>query len=211
MANVDTRLQNLLLDIEYEENNSRFKPTQASVISVDLRTESPLLNLESEDNTRCKPTSSSSLSAAGSSFEVDLTVSENDNYVSDVNNKSPFDHQLNVESEDNARCKSTSCSSSSASGSSVEVDLTISDTEDYASNINNKSTSDHHLDCPMSMDTDVIDLVSPSPRLKTRYISKCQGNVELVNIIDLSDSDMEITPEQAQKARDLRLFLARVR
>ncbi|XP_010693538.2 single-strand DNA endonuclease 1 isoform X1 [Beta vulgaris subsp. vulgaris] len=211
VANVDTRLQNLLLDIEYEENNSRFKPTQASVISVDLRTESPLLNLESEDNTRCKPTSSSSLSAAGSSFEVDLTVSENDNYVSNINDKSPFDHQLNVESEDNARCKSTSCSSSSASGSSVEVDLTISDTEDYARNINNRSTSDDHLDCPMSMDTDVIDLISPSPRLKTRYISKCQGNVELVNIIDLSDSDMEITPEQAQKARDLRLSLARIR
>ncbi|GMI75517.1 hypothetical protein like AT3G48900 [Hibiscus trionum] len=59
---------------------------------------------------------------------------------------------------------------------------------------------------------EVIDLLSPSPLVPSRNVSRCaQMNDQHISIIDLSDSETEKSPEHARKARDLRLFLASIR
>ncbi|XP_021842362.2 single-strand DNA endonuclease 1 isoform X1 [Spinacia oleracea] len=314
VANVDAKLQSLLLDIESEDNkrfnnptskhnnnndnnnNSRPKKSEEEVSRTtdNSRTENPLIEIDSEDNATYKLTSCYSTSESGSSIE-DLTVSDkflyeeyDSNIVIDVPTSMEVSrtgndpcvelpiHQhtglrteiplIEIDCEDNAATyKLTSCYSTSISGSSIE-DLTVSDKfldEEYDSNIvidvptsmevsrtgndpcvelptrglrtenplieidfeDNASykltVSDKFLDeeydsnividVPTSMETDVIDLLSPSPLLRTRYVSKCQTIVEQVSVIDLSDSEMEISPDHARKARELRLFLSSIR
>lgn len=51
-----------------------------------------------------------------------------------------------------------------------------------------------------AFDFDFIDLVSPSPAIRGR-----------VDVICLSDSETETSPEHERKARDLRLFLSSIR
>ncbi|XP_074291266.1 single-strand DNA endonuclease 1 isoform X2 [Silene latifolia] len=123
---------------------------------------------------------------------------------------------LEIESDSNARRENSlrnSRQDSDSTHSSSVVDLTVSDmffNEECESKIVNGS-EDYQPDPPNVVAMDIVDLLSPSPEVKLRYVSKCQGNTELVNVIDLSDSDMEISPEHARKARDLRLFLASIR
>ncbi|XP_021730106.1 flap endonuclease GEN-like 2 [Chenopodium quinoa] len=204
MAKVDAKLQSLLLDIESKDN--------AGSKSI-------------SDHNSCKPKRSEDIASggglwAGSDPAHSMGGSCVELLIHQLNTVGNVDHRtesplIDVDSEDNARYKLTSCNSSSTSVSSIE-DLTISETildEEYESNIVNNNTSvDHQSDRPTSMETDVIDLLSPSPVPMTRYVSKCQGNVELVNVIDLSDSsDMEISPDHAQKAQELRQFLSSIR
>ncbi|KAI8564779.1 hypothetical protein RHMOL_Rhmol03G0208700 [Rhododendron molle] len=60
--------------------------------------------------------------------------------------------------------------------------------------------------------TEVIDLLSPSPSVPSRMVSKCQrASVDCIEMIDLSESEIEASPEHAKKARELRLFLASIR
>ncbi|KAM7504738.1 hypothetical protein LguiB_003642 [Lonicera macranthoides] len=61
---------------------------------------------------------------------------------------------------------------------------------------------------------EVIDLLSPSPPTHARYVSKCaesDNSVQCVDVIDLSESETELSPDHAKKARELRLFLASIR
>ncbi|KAG7013227.1 Flap endonuclease GEN-like 2 [Cucurbita argyrosperma subsp. argyrosperma] len=56
---------------------------------------------------------------------------------------------------------------------------------------------------------EVINLLSPSPAIQTRKVSKFrQGNCEKIDVIDLSDTENDQSPEHERKARELRLFLA---
>ncbi|KAK8690365.1 hypothetical protein V6N13_073899 [Hibiscus sabdariffa] len=58
---------------------------------------------------------------------------------------------------------------------------------------------------------EVIDLLSPSPLVHSRNVSRrAQMNNQHISIIDLSDSETEKSPEHARKARELRLFLASI-
>lgn len=60
---------------------------------------------------------------------------------------------------------------------------------------------------------EVIDLLSPSP-LKPSHntSSKChQSSDQHVEVINLSDSENDMSPEHKQKAKELRLFLASIR
>ncbi|GMP24415.1 hypothetical protein CsSME_00001689 [Camellia sinensis var. sinensis] len=59
---------------------------------------------------------------------------------------------------------------------------------------------------------EVIDLLSPSPPVHGRIVSRCQqANVECIDMIDLSESETEASPEHTRKARELRLFLDSIR
>lgn len=64
---------------------------------------------------------------------------------------------------------------------------------------------------PSSSETEVIDLTSPLP-IRDGSISKHGGgNVECVDIIDLSESENESSPDHVRKARELRLFIASIK
>ncbi|GLT32820.1 hypothetical protein SLA2020_074590 [Shorea laevis] len=65
--------------------------------------------------------------------------------------------------------------------------------------------------CPSVQKDEVIDLLSPSP-VHSRYASRFpEVNDQKINVIDLSDSEMDISPKHERKARELRSFLAKIR
>ncbi|CAN1264862.1 Single-strand DNA endonuclease 1, partial [Linum perenne] len=65
--------------------------------------------------------------------------------------------------------------------------------------------------------TEFIDLSTPATLLpsRSRTVSTCQNEVDdrdiVIPVIDLSDSDIERSPEHLRKARDLRLFIASIK
>lgn len=68
---------------------------------------------------------------------------------------------------------------------------------------------------PMAVRTsgiEFVDLLSPSPAICTRPVSKCREVCqEQIDVIDLSESENDVSPEHARKARELRLFIAHIR
>ncbi|GLT83317.1 hypothetical protein SLE2022_016120 [Rubroshorea leprosula] len=65
--------------------------------------------------------------------------------------------------------------------------------------------------CPSVQKDEVIDLLSPSP-VHSRYASRFpEVNDQKINVIDLSDSKVDISLEHERKARELRSFLAKIR
>ncbi|XAR66208.1 Spleen exonuclease [Bertholletia excelsa] len=75
-----------------------------------------------------------------------------------------------------------------------------------------KTASNCHPTSSSAETVEVIDLLSPSPHVPGCRVPKCQqGEVECIDIIDLSDSETEASPEHARKARELRLFLSSIR
>ncbi|KAA3455839.1 flap endonuclease GEN-like 2 [Gossypium australe] len=59
---------------------------------------------------------------------------------------------------------------------------------------------------------EVIDLLSPSPQVQSRVVSRCtQMNDQHITIIDLSESKNKRSPKHVRKARVLRPFLASIR
>ncbi|PSS33088.1 Flap endonuclease GEN-like [Actinidia chinensis var. chinensis] len=102
-------------------------------------------------------------------------------------------------------------------------------------NIEKNPTSDCYTINPSVAAMEVIDLLSPSPPARSRMVSKCQqANVECIEMIELSESETEASPEHTRKveciemselreseteaspehtrkARELRSFLASIR
>ncbi|KAL2967352.1 hypothetical protein AAZX31_16G171500 [Glycine max] len=59
---------------------------------------------------------------------------------------------------------------------------------------------------------EIIDLLSPSPPKKSNLFSKCQQSSDQhIEVINLSDSENDMSVEHKQKAKELRLFLASIR
>lgn len=73
---------------------------------------------------------------------------------------------------------------------------------------------------------EVIDLLSPSPPMRVRNVTKCQeanvphipdvakcqeAKVPCVEFIDLSDTENDVSPAHTVKARELRVFLNSIR
>lgn len=59
---------------------------------------------------------------------------------------------------------------------------------------------------------EVIDLLSPSPAIRHPTVTKCKHfGYQHIDVIDLSESDAEVSPEHEKKARELRQFIANVR
>ncbi|KAK4385006.1 Flap endonuclease GEN-like 2 [Sesamum angolense] len=71
------------------------------------------------------------------------------------------------------------------------------------------SASGFYSTASASLETEIIDLVSPPPRVHTHEVLKCQ-EVRNIDVIELSDTD-DASPEHARKARELRLFMASIR
>lgn len=59
--------------------------------------------------------------------------------------------------------------------------------------------------------SEIIDLSSPSPMCNRNVSRNVEMNYQHSNVLNLSDSETERSPEHEKKARDLRLFLARIR
>ncbi|XP_075648041.1 single-strand DNA endonuclease 1 isoform X1 [Castanea sativa] len=90
-----------------------------------------------------------------------------------------------------------------------EVDLTNQDLR-----LDPKSSDD--VSCnevgPSTAKSEVIDLLSPSPPRQSRIVSKFpKSNGQCIDVIDLSESETDVSPEHERKARELRLFLASIR
>ncbi|XP_035550848.1 single-strand DNA endonuclease 1 isoform X1 [Juglans regia] len=65
---------------------------------------------------------------------------------------------------------------------------------------------------PSTTKSEVIDLLSPSPLRQPRAVSKfTQSNGQGIDVIDLSESETDVSPEHEKKARELRLFLASIK
>ncbi|XP_030933931.1 flap endonuclease GEN-like 2 isoform X2 [Quercus lobata] len=65
---------------------------------------------------------------------------------------------------------------------------------------------------PSTAKSEVIDLLSPSPPRQSRIVSKFpKSNGQCIDVIDLSESETDVSPEHKRKARELRLFLASIR
>ncbi|RDY02709.1 Flap endonuclease GEN-like 2, partial [Mucuna pruriens] len=59
---------------------------------------------------------------------------------------------------------------------------------------------------------EIIDLLSPSPPKKSIFSSKCQQSSDQhIEVINLSDSENDMSIEHKQKAKELRLFLTSIR
>lgn len=60
--------------------------------------------------------------------------------------------------------------------------------------------------------SEVIDLLSPSPVRQPRAVSKfTQSNGKGIDVIDLAESETDVSPDHETKARELRLFLANIK
>ncbi|XP_011076188.1 flap endonuclease GEN-like 2 isoform X2 [Sesamum indicum] len=84
----------------------------------------------------------------------------------------------------------------------------ISRKDNGSSNVGS-SGSGYYSTASASLETEIIDLVSPPPRVHSHEVLKCQ-EVRNIDVIELSDTD-DASPEHARKARELRLFMASVR
>ncbi|XP_071929516.1 single-strand DNA endonuclease 1-like [Coffea arabica] len=63
---------------------------------------------------------------------------------------------------------------------------------------------------PSPRGTEVINLMSPLP-VSAPSSTRQGANVECIDLIELSESETEISPDHARKARDLRLFIASIK
>ncbi|KAJ4950315.1 hypothetical protein NE237_027147 [Protea cynaroides] len=70
----------------------------------------------------------------------------------------------------------------------------------------------HHPIAPRSDEAEIINLLSPSPGVPASKVVKNQQEIARhVDLIDLSESETESSPEHARKARELRLFIASIK
>ncbi|XP_011048698.1 PREDICTED: flap endonuclease GEN-like 2 isoform X3 [Populus euphratica] len=113
---------------------------------------------------------------------------------------------LDIESGSN-----TACSTSLSSKAATSEDMTTSTAA------NHTKLDPHNAVCRAALSTEtgqyeIIDLWSPSPVARTHTVSRCQRvNDQHSEVIDLSESENEMSPEHARKARALRLFIASMR
>ncbi|CAM8909028.1 unnamed protein product [Rhodiola kirilowii] len=96
-------------------------------------------------------------------------------------------------------------------------------TEKQTSNSGNSYNSTIHFHAsPCGLKTEVIDLLSPSPPIRPRKISQgkevatkphdpIDRTAQQIDVIDLSDTELDASPEYLRKARELRSFIASIR
>ncbi|CAK7337260.1 unnamed protein product [Dovyalis caffra] len=120
---------------------------------------------------------------------------------------------LDIESGSN-----TACGTSLSSKSAISEDRITATTVNFAKqDPPNPESESNPAVCRVAVPSDasvheVIDLLSPSPVIQTRTVSRCQRvNDQHTDVIDLSESENERSPEHLRKARELRLFLASIR
>ncbi|KAI3458169.1 hypothetical protein Pfo_014832 [Paulownia fortunei] len=80
--------------------------------------------------------------------------------------------------------------------------------EGEESNNRGSSSSGCNSTASRSLETEIIDLISP-PRVHVHGVSKCQ-EARCIDVIELSDTDNDVSPEHSRKVRELRLFIANI-
>ncbi|XP_073118442.1 single-strand DNA endonuclease 1 isoform X2 [Henckelia pumila] len=72
-----------------------------------------------------------------------------------------------------------------------------------------RSSSDSYATGLSFPEKEINDLMSSSPSVLARGVSEYR-DVKCVDVVELSESDNDVSPEHARKARELRLFIARI-
>lgn len=91
----------------------------------------------------------------------------------------------------------------------TEVDLT---NQDMFLDPKSSANCNDDLSCYQVGKSEVIDLLSPPPPRQHHTVSKFpQSYCQDIDVIDLSESETDMSPEHERKARELRLFLASIR
>lgn len=226
LANVDLKLQELLLEIESKDNarmghsSCRSTSTLGSCSQNGHMLSGTFLDEQCKSKVTYEPTRNCH-SCSPTTMEMDVIdllspiPGKSDDKASMTNvDLKPQELLPEFESEDKLRRRHSLCSAPT-SGSSSKNDSTMLSTvldEQDEGKITEEASSDFQSGPPPTSEVDMIDLLSPSPEPRALYVSKCQGNVEQVSVIDLSDSDVDMmSPDHAQKARELRVFLASIR
>lgn len=226
LAKVDLKLQELLLEIE-SKDNARIGHSSCPSTSIlgscgqnDHMLSGTFLDEQCESKVTYGPTRNCH-SGSPTTMEMDVIdllsprpeKSEDKASMTNVDLK-PQELLLEFESEDKLRRGHSLCSAPTSGRSSKNDSMmlsTVLDEQDEGK-ITEEASRDFQSDAPPTGEVDMIDLLSPSPEPMARHVSKCQGNAEQVSVIDLSDSDVEMmSPDHAQKARELRVFLASIR
>ncbi|XP_043714214.1 single-strand DNA endonuclease 1 [Telopea speciosissima] len=79
------------------------------------------------------------------------------------------------------------------------------------SNVISSVTLHHPVD-PISAEAEVVNLLSPAPDVSVSKVLKNQQvSGRHIDVLDLSESETEASPEHARKARELRLFIASIK
>uniref|UniRef100_A0A5B7A2B2 Single-strand DNA endonuclease 1 n=1 Tax=Davidia involucrata TaxID=16924 RepID=A0A5B7A2B2_DAVIN len=188
----------------HRKPRQKISENSASMNDIDQKLQELLLDIELKSSSIQK----TSLSTGA--------MSENTSSVTAVdlmNQESLLDTESKSSVERNA---ATGCCST---GSSV-IDAEVIDLMNQESFLDTESKSSVERNAAIGccstgssvVEAEVIDLLSPSPPMHAHNVSKCQqANVKCIDVIDLSESETDISPEHARKARELRLFLASIR
>lgn len=91
----------------------------------------------------------------------------------------------------------------------LNTELESSSREGEVSN-GGSSSSGCYATASRALETEIIDLISPPPRVHTREVSKFQ-EARSIDVIELSDTDNDVSPAHARKVRELRLFISNIR
>lgn len=94
----------------------------------------------------------------------------------------------------------------------VDVDVVDSELESGSREGEVNDGGNHPGSTTASRAPEIVDLISPPPPVQSRQVSRfketrCMG----MDVIELSDSDNDGSPEHATKMRELRLYIAHIR
>ncbi|KAK9143435.1 hypothetical protein Syun_012835 [Stephania yunnanensis] len=74
------------------------------------------------------------------------------------------------------------------------------------------STAIFHEPVRCSNDLEVIDLLSPSPSIRSCKVFDLEKTIgKRIEVVDLCESETEASPEHARKMRELRTFIANIK
>ncbi|XP_020239861.1 flap endonuclease GEN-like 2 isoform X2 [Cajanus cajan] len=119
----------------------------------------------------------------------------------------------NLRDQANFNASDTSGRISRITTTIAEADpLHLSHDIEHTGLIQNISNTDSNEAVSSVDKNEIIDLLSPSPPKKSNFSSKCQQSSDQhIEVINLSDSENDMSVEHKQKVKELRLFLASIR
>ncbi|KAL3524261.1 hypothetical protein ACH5RR_017095 [Cinchona calisaya] len=170
--------------------------TVPSIDEIGVKLQKLLLDIENESKT----TDAASLSGGWSILEKTDDLAQ-----ADLTN-----NELNLKYECEAASLSGGWSILEKTGDITQADLTkeLNLKGELESEAGRMTAVGCSSAAPSRSETEVIDLLSPSP-LRAHDVSKCQA--KCIEIIELSESENEISPDHARKARELRSFIATIK
>ncbi|TXG70880.1 hypothetical protein EZV62_005815 [Acer yangbiense] len=211
-AEIDPKLQALLLDIESESSTLHNATLSSRAVMLNNRTRATeddftsrysLRDLESESNADAyatrRPTD------AGSEIVDLLSPSP----VRSFTTRHPTDVRsviINLSSPSPVPSRNVSRFQHLMA---MQPDPLL-DTESERNADGNTAIPCHPIGATIAQ-SEIIDLSSPSPMCNRNASRNVEMNDQHSNVLNLSDSETERSPEHEKKARDLRLFLARIR